>query len=426
MKKLRENPALLSAVIAIAAIVSSFWLLSNPRSTIPFLLTLGSLLAALLQPIPKWLKVLIGGAILLLVIPAAGFKNSFLFELGIQTGIYAAMALGLNVVVGLAGLLDLGYAAFFAVGAYTWAIFGSPQANEFMPWKIFPLPGEYFYLFMLVAVVVAAITGVVIGSPALRLKGDYLAIVTLGLGEVVRVLANNLDQPINITNGPQGITPIQRPPIDWFIALLDKFGLHMSKAEAYPLYFYLLVLVIIGIVTLVNIRLDRSRFGRAWIAIREDETAARAMGIPLFPTKLLAFATGASFSGAMGALFAAKQLYVSPESFTLIQSIMILVMVILGGMGSIPGAILGAATVTILNVDLLKSASDYLNDLRNAGYTLNLGFFKYNFANLPNQLEPAKYERMVFGLIMILMMIYRPEGIIPERRHVLEMKKEES
>ncbi len=424
MKKLRENPALLSLIIAVSAVAFGYWLLKNPSSTLAFLLTLGTLLAAFLQPIPRWLKVLVGGAILLLILPIAGFKNSFLFELGIQTGIYAAMALGLNVVVGLAGLLDLGYAAFFAVGAYTWAIFGSSQANNFMPWKIFPLPGAYFYLFMLVAVVMAAITGVIIGSPALRLKGDYLAIVTLGLGEMVRVLANNLDHPINITNGPQGITPIQRPPIDWFIALFDKFGVHMSRAEAYPLFFYLLVLIIIGIVTLVNVNLDRSRFGRAWIAIREDEIAARAMGIPLLPTKLLAFATGASFSGAMGALFAAKQLYVSPESFTLIQSIMILVMVILGGMGSIPGAILGAATVTILNVDLLKAASDYLNDLRNAGFTLDLGFFKYNFANLPNQLEPAKYERMVFGLILILMMIYRPEGILPERRHVMEMKEE--
>jgi len=425
MKKLFQNSAFLSLLIAASAVLFGYWLLENPRSTLAFLLTLGALLAALMLDIPKWLKVLVGGAILLLVIPMAGFKNSFLFELGVQTGIYAAMALGLNVVVGLAGLLDLGYAAFFAVGAYTWAIFGSKQANQFMPWHIFPLPGAYFYLFMLVAVVMAALTGVIIGSPALRLRGDYLAIVTLGLGEMVRVLANNLDHPVNITNGPQGITPIQRPPIDWFIALFDRFGIHMSRAEAYPLFFYFLVLVIIGIVTLVNIRLDRSRFGRAWIAIREDEVAARAMGIPLLPTKLLAFATGASFSGAMGALFAAKQLYVSPESFTLIQSIMILVMVILGGMGSIPGAILGAATVTILNVDLLKTASDYLNDLRNAGFVLDLGIFKYNFANLPNQLEPAKYERMVFGLIMILMMIYRPEGIIPERRHVAEMKEKE-
>ncbi len=425
MKNLARNQLLLSLAIALVAVASGFWLLSDPRGTLPFLLTLASLLGAFLLPISKWLKVLIGGAILLIVVPAAGFQNSFLFELGVQIGIYAAMALGLNVVVGLAGLLDLGYAAFFAVGAYTWAIFGSKQANEFMPVKIFPLPGEYFYLFMLLAVVAAAITGLIIGLPALRLKGDYLAIVTLGLGEVVRVLANNLDQPINITNGPQGITPIQRPPVDWFIAIFNQFGIQLDKAQAYPLFFYFLVLGIIGIVTLVNIRLDHSRFGRAWIAIREDEIAARAMGIPLLPTKLLAFATGASFSGAMGALFAAKQLYVSPESFTLIQSIIILVMVILGGMGSIPGAILGAATVTILNVDVLKTASEYLEGLRSSGFTINLGFFKYNFANLPTQLEPAKYERMVFGLIMVLMMIYRPEGIIPEKRRVLEMRESE-
>lgn len=165
----------------------------------------------------------LGLAILLLSVPIAGFANTFIFELGIQIGIFAAMSLGLNVVVGMAGLLDLGYAAFFAVGAYTWAIFGSPQAGKFLQGN-FPLPGEYMYLFMLIAVVTTAITGLLIGLPALRLRGDYLAIVTLGLGEVVRILANNLDHPINITNGPQGITPVGRPPLTGSAASWGPWG----------------------------------------------------------------------------------------------------------------------------------------------------------------------------------------------------------
>jgi branched-chain amino acid transport system permease protein len=349
-----------------------------------------------------------------------------LFELGIQIGIFAALALGLNVVVGQAGLLDLGFAAFFAIGAYTWGIFGSPQASQFIAG--FPaagLPGNYLYLFMALAVITAAITGVLIGLPALRLRGDYLAIVTLGLGEVVRVFANNLDKPINITNGPQGITPVNRPevgPLTEFLRAIGAerlYGRPIDEPIAYSFFFYLLVLLVIGIVVLVNIRLANSRFGRAWVAIREDEIAAKAMGIPLLPTKLLAFATGAAFSGAMGAVFAAKQTFVSPESFTLQASINILAFVILGGMGSIGGAVVGAAAVTVLNIGILKDFSDLLNTWRQTGVTI-LGF---NMANLPPQLNPAKYERLVFGLILILMMIFRPEGLIPEQRHKAELQE---
>lgn len=272
---------------------------------------------------------------------------------------------------------------------------------------------------MVLAVITTAITGLLIGLPALRLRGDYLAIVTLGLGEVVRVLANNLDHPVNLTNGPQGITPVERPPIDWFRSLMGSIGIHLDAKTDYQLFFYLLVLVVIGIVIMVNVNLGNSRFGRAWVAIREDETAAKAMGIPMLGTKLLAFATGAAFSGAMGVIFAAQRTFVSPESFTLLASITILGMVVLGGMGSIPGVILGAAALTILNIDILKSFSEYLNSLRQSGATV-LGF---NLANLPNQFEPAKYERLVFGVVLILMMIFRPEGLIPERRHKLEAEE---
>ncbi|WP_038047623.1 branched-chain amino acid ABC transporter permease [Thermus caliditerrae] len=382
--------------------------LMRSGNTLGLIGLVGILVALTTLPrIPTWVRALLGLAILLLSVPLAGFANTFVFELGIQIGIYAAMALGLNVVVGMAGLLDLGYAAFFAVGAYTWAIFGSEQAKNFMQGN-FPLPGEYIYLFMGIAIVTTALTGLLIGLPALRLRGDYLAIVTLGLGEVVRILANNLDHPVNFTNGPQGITPVGRPPIDWFRELMAAIGVRLDQTTDYQLFFYFLVLVMIGLVVLVNLNLANSRFGRAWVAIREDEIAARSMGIPLLPTKLLAFMTGAAFSGVMGVIFAAQRTFVSPESFTLLASITILGMVILGGMGSIPGAILGAAALTILNLDILKTFSE---------------FVRTSLPQIPNQVDPAKYERLVFGLILVLMMIFRPEGLIPEKRHRAEMEE---
>lgn len=404
----------------VAAVTGSGWLLLSPGSTLAFLVWLAAVLLALAGDGHDRLRWLVGAVLLLVVLPIAGVANSFLLELTVQIGIYAAMALGLNVVVGQAGLLDLGYAAFFAVGAYTWAIFGSTQAGAFLGGH-FPLSGDFFYLFLFVAVLTTACVGVFIGLPALRLRGDYLAIVTLAMGEVVRVLANNLDHPINITNGPQGITPIARPSIGWFGSLLHHLGITVPTQLWYPLFFYLLVLVLIGLVTLVNVRLSDSPLGRAWVAIREDEVAARAMGIALLRTKLMAFATGAAFSGAMGVVFAAKQLFVSPESFTLVQSILILAMVILGGMGSIRGAIMGAALVTVLNLQILKSLSEYLNMLRQSGTILDLGFWHYDLGLLPTQLEPAKYERLVFGIILVLMMIFRPEGLLPSRRASMEL-----
>ncbi|MBP1779117.1 MAG: inner-rane translocator, partial [candidate division NC10 bacterium] len=306
----------------------------------------------------------------------------------------------------------------YAVGAYTWAIFGSPQASKFISESLvhFPLAGSWFFVFLFLAVGVGALAGILLGLPVLRLRGDYLAVVTLGFGEVIRVLANNLDKPINFTNGPQGITPITRPPL-FFVPLLEFLGVEASPTVLYPLYFYFIVLVIVLVVILVNRRLEDSHIGRAWEAIREDEVAAQAMGVPLVRMKLLAFACGASFAGAMGALFSAKQVFINPESFTFLESIGVLSMVILGGMGSIPGAILGASVVTVLNLQVLKGLSLWLNELRNAG-TVILG---YNLANLPTQLEPAKYERMVFGVILILMMIFRPQGILPTRRRQREL-----
>jgi len=199
---------------------------------------------------------------------------------------------------------------------------------------------------------------------------------------------------------------------------IDLLGYEISSVT---LYYYLFLVLVVGSV-LISHRLQLSRVGRAWMAIREDEIAAKAMGIPMVKTKLLAFATGAAFSGAMGVLFAAQRGYVSPETFTLMASITILGMVVLGGMGSVPGVILGAAALTILNLDLLKSFSEFLNTLRQSDAT----FLGFPYKNLPTQVDPAKYERLVFGVILILMMIYRPEGLIPEQRHKLEDHEEAS
>jgi len=394
----------IQGVLAVGLVGLSAWAVATfPRSVLVFLLFQGSLLFVYLARIPAWLRAALLAVALLVLMPVIGYYNGYYLEVATQVGIFVALALGLNIVVGLAGLLDLGYVAFFAVGAYSWAIFGSPHANLIFGGSAFPLGSWWFFAFLFVGLFVAAGTGVLLGLPVLRLRGDYLAIVTLGFGEVIRVLANNLDKPINITNGPKGITPITRPPV--------PFGLAYSEAS------YFIVLLIVIAVILVNRRLEDSHIGRAWEAIREDELAAQAMGVPLVRAKLLAFACGASFAGVMGVVFSAKQVFINPESFTFLESIGVLAMVILGGMGSIPGAVLGATVVTVLNLQVLKGFSLWLNELKNAGVAV----FGYSLANLPTQLEPAKYERMIFGIILILMMIFRPQGIFPVRRRAREL-----
>ncbi len=395
---------MIQGALAVGLVGLSAWAVATfPRSVLVFLLFQGSLLFVYLARIPRWLRAALLAVALLVLMPVIGYYNGYYLEVATQVGIFVALALGLNIVVGLAGLLDLGYVAFFAVGAYSWAIFGSPHANMIFGGSAFPLANWWFFAFLFVGLFVAAGTGVLLGLPVLRLRGDYLAIVTLGFGEVIRVLANNLDKPINITNGPKGITPITRPPV--------PFGVTYSEAS------YFIVLLIVIAVILVNRRLEDSHIGRAWEAIREDELAAQAMGVPLVRAKLLAFACGASFAGVMGVVFSAKQVFINPESFTFLESIGVLAMVILGGMGSIPGAVLGATVVTVLNLQVLKGFSLWLNELKNAGVAV----FGYSLANLPTQLEPAKYERMIFGVILILMMIFRPQGIFPVRRRAREL-----
>ena len=417
--RLLDRP-LPATILVVALLLVTAWGVSwSPRSIVVFMMFQGSILLLYFARMPTLVKAAVTLLALGVLMPVLGTINAYYMEIAIQVGIFVALALGLNIVVGLAGLLDLGYVAFFAVGAYSWAIFGSPQANLIFGGNFFPLGPWWFFVFLFVGVAVAAGAGILLGLPVLRLHGDYLALVTLGFGEVIRVLANNLDKPINFTNGPKGITPINRPPI-FFAPLLQSVGIDPNPNVIYPLYLYALVLLIVGVTVLAKRRLEDSHIGRAWEAIREDQTAAQAMGVPLVRMKLLAFACGASFAGTVGVLFSAKQIFINPESFTFMESIGVLAMIILGGMGSIPGAILGAAVVTILNLQVLKGLSLWLNELRNAG-TVILG---YNLTNLPTQLEPAKYERMIFGLILVLMMIFRPQGILPAKRRHRELEEE--
>lgn len=306
--------------------------------------------------------------------------------------LYIFLALGLNIVVGYAGLLDLGYVAFYAVGAYTYALLASPHFGLHWPfWVILPIGAA-----------VACVFGVLLGSPTLKLRGDYLAIVTLGFGEIVRIFMNNLNAPINITNGPQGITLIDPVKIgDFsFAGTTQIFGISLSGPQKY--YFLLVALAIFVII--INLRLQNSRIGRAWQAIREDEIAAKAVGINTRNLKLLAFAMGASFGGVAGGVFSAMQGFVSPESFSLIESIMILAMVVLGGMGHIPGVILGAVLLSILP-----------EVLRYGVGPLQMALFGKML------IDPESLRMLIFGLALVLVMRFKPAGLwpSPERKREL-------
>ncbi len=409
-----DGPVTYVLLSAYAIGVSGAMLL-NPRTSLLtdtlFALFLMLMLILYQSRVSLWYKAIVGALALGVVLPYFGTMNQFYIDVATQAGIFVALALGLNVVVGLAGLLDLGYVAFFAVGAYLWGIVSTPQITQINPaWS--PVPGDWFFIFLFIGLIVGAITGILLGLPVLRLRGDYLAIVTLGFGEVIRVLAINLDTPINITNGAQGIGEISRPTLP-FVETLRAMGVTLSDSQFYLLYFYGLVLGIVLLTILVVRRLNNSRIGRAWAAVREDETAAIAMGIPLVRMKLLAFAVGASFAGTMGVVFAAKQLFINPPTFDLIRSIIILSMVILGGMGSIPGAILGAIIVTLLDLMILRRIAEVLRALQQSGVPI------------PAALDPTQYQRMLFGMLLILMMIFRPEGLLPEDRRRAELHHDE-
>jgi len=364
------------------------------KSVVAFLLLLLSILILYFLKIKTPLKWVIGLLILGVLLPVSasqGPSYQSYMEVATLVGIYVAMALGLNIVVGLAGLLDLGFVAFFAVGAYTYGIFATGQAANFMPFGTYPLSGESFWVFLLIGCFVAALFGILLGIPVLRVKGDYLAIVTLGFGEIIRIVFNNMDKPVNITNGSMGLASIAPPRI---------FGIDLM----FPNQFYYVVLVMVILVIYAVRTLEHSKIGRSWKAVRENEIAAQAMGVPLVKTKLTAFAIGASFSGMMGVVFAAKQTFVDPTSFTLLESTTILVMVVLGGMGSLPGVILGAAVVTILNLQVLTEISNWMNQLNINGVL-----------SIPDALSPVKMQRFIFGALLIVFALYRSKGLIPAK-----------
>jgi branched-chain amino acid transport system permease protein len=321
---------------------------------------------------------------------------------------YVVMALGLNIVVGFAGLLDLGYVAFYAIGAYTVGWFGSgfiatinhgKGVHVLVGGLAAKLPGVHFnfLLILLIAMILAAIAGVLIGLPTLRLRGDYIAIVTLAFGEIIGRIAINGDdiklwgQPF--TAGRQGITPVD--PID--LPIVGRFQLLDLK----PWYYFALVLV--GITLFVNFRLRDSRLGRAWIALREDEIAAVAMGVPSVKTKLQAYATGAAFGGIAGAFLGSFLNTVNADQFQFWVSILVLGMIILGGLGSIWGVVLGAVVLSFINTWFIPQV---LNDVPGK---LGIDF------------DATQITFGIYGWLLVMMMILRPQGLLPERRHKMEL-----
>jgi len=283
-------------------------------------------------------------------------------------GIYVLLGLGLNIVVGLAGLLDLGYVAFFAIGAYTMALLTAPQPHHLL-WS--------FWLVLPIGVILATLTGLLLGAPVLRMRGDYLAIVTLGFGEIIRILSKS-DALTSFTGGPKGVTAVGGPIL---------FGKPFNSAINYVYLIFLAVLLVI----FVTNRLQHSRVGRAWEAMREDETVSRAMGINTLTQKLLAFAIGAAFAGLGGALFASRNQFTGPEDFNLMVSINVVAVVIVGGMGNIPGVIAGAL--------VLKGLPEVLRQMQD-------------------------YRILIFGALLVVMMLWRPAGIIPSSRRKMEVEKD--
>jgi branched-chain amino acid transport system permease protein len=341
----------------------------------------------------------VGAALLILPFIVGLAGNAWIRILAFAM-LYIMLALGLNIVVGYAGLLDLGYIAFYAVGAYMYGLLASPHLFEQFEWIRQTFPNglhNSIWLVVPLSALLAAIFGVLLGAPTLKLRGDYLAIVTLGFGEIIRIFLNNLNAPINLTNGPQGLSkidPIEIAGIN-LSRPLDFFGLTIPSVQLY----YYLFLVLTVLVIVITVRLQDSRVGRAWIAIREDEIAAKAMGINTRNVKLLAFAMGASFGGVSGAMFSAFQGFVSPESFVLMESIVIVAMIVLGGMGYVPGVILGAVMLYAIPEALRYVAKP----IQEAIFGSEL-------------LAPEAVRMLLFGLSMVLIMLYRPTGLLSARR----------
>ena len=349
----------------------------------PFL-TMAPLFALKRHPVAKWIGLaMIAAALIALpfVLAMAGTAWVRITNLAI---LFVLLSLGLNIVVGFAGLLDLGYIAFYAVGAYVYALLASPHFNVHLPW----------WAILPIGAAVACFFGVLLGAPTLKLRGDYLAIVTLGFGEIIRIFLNNLSEPFNLTNGPKGIAtidPIRFLGIDFGVS--TRLG-PLVASESIKYYYFLLAVVLIVIV--VNLRLQNSRIGRAWEAIREDELAARAMGINTRNMKLLAFAMGASFGGVAGGMFSSIQGFISPESFILTESVMVLAMVVLGGMGNIWGVILGAILLSFVP-EILRYTVEPVQRM----------LFGRSI------IDPEVIRMLLFGIAMVGMMLFRPAGLLP-------------
>src|SRR5262250_3326617 len=319
---------------------------------------------------------------------------------------FATLALGLNIVVGFAGLLDLGYAAFFAIGAYTYGIFASYQVQP--EWSAFWEPLQWlglverlspgggpdhvhftisFWLMLPVSAVIAAFFGVLFGAPTLRLKGDYLAIVTLGFGEIVPIVARNTP---SLTNGAAGLNGVATPNLFGY-----PFGVKSTP-------YYYLGLALIVFLIFVSARLKASRIGRAWMAIREDEIAAEAMGIDRIRLKLLAFGVGAAFAGMTGTFYVAKLQTATPEMFMFPVSVMLLVMIVFGGIGSIAGVVLGALILQLLQSWFLQDLTQWLH-----------AFGAFAGIEYLQQVDLVQSIELIFGIILVVMMLYRREGLIP-------------
>jgi ABC-type branched-subunit amino acid transport system permease subunit len=347
-------------------------------------IALGMAIAAIVLPL------------LAVVPPFSGFGTQKDFVGGFaDAGVFVLLALGLNVVVGLAGLLDLGYAAFFAIGAYTMAYGASGYSGLDTP----------FWIMLIVGTFVAAIFGLLLGAPTLRLRGDYLAIVTLGFGEIVPVVFLNAD---TYTNGTNGITGIAQPSL-YGLAGINGFGF------TNPWPYYITVLVIITVATMLVYRLQDSRLGRAWVALREDELAAASMGINTVSTKLLAFAIGASTAGLAGVFYSSKLASITPDQFGFTVSFTALAMVVLGGMGNTWGVILGAFIIYEIQSQGLHQLDSFIKSLHAPPISLGpltIDLSTINFIN---------YQYLLYGLALVLMMLLRPEGLFPSRRRREEL-----
>jgi branched-chain amino acid transport system permease protein len=354
------------------------------------------------------------------------FRGLFVDRLGMdmdtvfQMAVYVMLALGLNIVVGYAGLLDLGYVAFFAIGAYTLGWFGSGLFStrniHFLDVGNKALPGIHlsFWVVVPLAGLMCAIAGIIIGWPTLRLRGDYLAIVTLGFGEIIPDVFRNGDDIAghNLTNGVRGVTQLDRPGFGGSLNSAtggffpDRYS--SLPSELKPWFYTILVMCLITI--FVNLRLRDSKMGRAWIAVREDEVAASAMGVPLMRTKLWAYAIGGIFGGLAGSIYGSFINGIFPTSFSFQISVIVLVMVVVGGMGNIWGVIVGASLIAWLNFAGLGKIGGWLNSA---------------IPGTGNDIDITKYKFGIFGILLILMMLFRPEGLIPSTRRKAEFKEGE-